>query len=86
MSRFFDSHAWNTRNRDAAEAVLRAAGLDAMTGSAPQARRIISAEVADATARATAHGITLRAPEAPAQDAGWLVGGGRVATAYRCRV
>ena len=61
MSRFFDSHAWNTRNRDAAEAVLRAMGLQPNRGDGPQPRRYVSAEVADATARAGADsGVTAR--------------------------
>jgi hypothetical protein len=83
MSRFFDSHAWNTRNRDAAEAVLRAAGLDPLDG---RARAPVSAEVADATVRALVHGVVRRPAEPPEQEPGWLVGGARVSTAYRCRI
>lgn len=52
MATNLDSHAWNTRNRDAALAILRHFGLHcpAEMHSAPSGH--LSAEVAHATARA----------------------------------
>ena len=67
MSRFFDSHAWNTSNRAAAKAVMRAVDSTAASDAVPQARGYVSAEVADATVRAGASPVD-----------GWLIGGGRV--------
>ena len=70
MTRFFDSHAWNTRHRDAAAAVLRA-----IRPHRPGAASgYVSAELADVTVRTGAPG--LAAPrDGVADDPDWLGGG-----------
>jgi len=68
MTRFFDSHAWNTRHRNAAAAVLRAVGPGLATG-------YISAELADVTVRAGG-GFGLTQPQGGGvSDPDWLGGG-----------
>ncbi|GGJ40943.1 hypothetical protein [Neoroseomonas lacus] len=72
MTRFFDSHAWNVRNRDAAAAVLRAFGLDRAGGSGPG---YLSAEVADVTVRAGCPTGLAASQGGSAVDPSWLGGG-----------
>lgn len=71
MTRFFDSHAWNMRHRDAAAAVLRAVGLGPDNGAASG---YISAELADATVRAGGPGGAVPR-EGAGDDPDWLGGG-----------
>lgn len=51
MATNYDSHAWNTRNRDAALAILRLYGLHQPAGLHSTPSGHLSAEVAQATAR-----------------------------------
>lgn len=69
MTRFFDSHAWNTRNRDAATAVLRAVGLGRAGGGA---MGYVSAEVADVTVRAGGASGVPAPRDGVADDPDWL--------------
>jgi hypothetical protein len=48
----YDSHAWNTRNRDAALAILRLYGLHRPAGLQSTPSGHLNAEVAQATVRA----------------------------------